>query len=290
MAALDLRPLSLGEILDRTFSLYRSNFALFIGIAAIPQLLILAMNLLQLVVVGSALQQRFPGRPPAAPNVSFSPLTIGVGFVIGLAVIIVAVVAYLLSQGATVSAVADLYTGRTPTIEGAFQKVRRDLGTLFGVTTLNGLVVGLGLILLIVPGCYLACRLFVALPAAVIENLQPRASLERSFALTKGATGRAFLIMVLYFILLIAAIALIQFPASFLLVTVKNDPSMLRVWAALNQILSSVAATLVMPFLTIAASALYFDLRVRKEAFDLQMMMNPGGEITSPGGVSSVLS
>jgi hypothetical protein len=39
MPAMDLRPLSLGEILDRTFSLYRRFFLLFIGISAIPRLL-----------------------------------------------------------------------------------------------------------------------------------------------------------------------------------------------------------------------------------------------------------
>jgi hypothetical protein len=38
MAALDLRPLSLGELLDRTFSLYRRNFWLFLGILRIPYL------------------------------------------------------------------------------------------------------------------------------------------------------------------------------------------------------------------------------------------------------------
>lgn len=36
MPELDLRPLSLGEILDRTFTLYRRNFLLFAGIIAIP--------------------------------------------------------------------------------------------------------------------------------------------------------------------------------------------------------------------------------------------------------------
>jgi hypothetical protein len=36
MADLDLRPLSLGEILDRTFSLYRRHFILFLGINAFP--------------------------------------------------------------------------------------------------------------------------------------------------------------------------------------------------------------------------------------------------------------
>ena len=39
MSGVDLRPLSLGEFLDRTFSLYRSNLLFFIRITAIPQLL-----------------------------------------------------------------------------------------------------------------------------------------------------------------------------------------------------------------------------------------------------------
>src|ERR1700684_59711 len=46
MTAFDLRPLNLGEILDRTFTLYRRNFLLFIGISAIPHVLVLVLNLL----------------------------------------------------------------------------------------------------------------------------------------------------------------------------------------------------------------------------------------------------
>jgi hypothetical protein len=45
MAPLDLRPLSLGELLDRTFFLYRRHFLLFAGIAAIPYSLFLIVNL-----------------------------------------------------------------------------------------------------------------------------------------------------------------------------------------------------------------------------------------------------
>ncbi|MGH9811917.1 MAG: hypothetical protein ACRD4T_02160, partial [Candidatus Acidiferrales bacterium] len=45
-APIDLRPLSLGELLDRTFSLYRNHFWLFVGITAIPYLLLLGPGLL----------------------------------------------------------------------------------------------------------------------------------------------------------------------------------------------------------------------------------------------------
>src|SRR5215475_2410940 len=40
-----LRPLSMGELLDRTFYLYRNNFPLFVGITAIPQLVVLTLRL-----------------------------------------------------------------------------------------------------------------------------------------------------------------------------------------------------------------------------------------------------
>jgi hypothetical protein len=51
MNHLDLRPLSLGEVLDRTFSLYRRHFPVFMGIAAIPHLLALALGLLQVLYI-----------------------------------------------------------------------------------------------------------------------------------------------------------------------------------------------------------------------------------------------
>ena len=46
--------------------------------------------------------------------------------------------------------------------------MRGDLGTLYGVAMLNGLVVFIGFILLVIPGFYLLCRLMVAVPAAVL--------------------------------------------------------------------------------------------------------------------------
>ena len=39
-----LRPLTTGELLDRTFSLYRSHFGLFVGIFALPYMVVLAFQ------------------------------------------------------------------------------------------------------------------------------------------------------------------------------------------------------------------------------------------------------
>src|SRR6266566_271615 len=235
MANLDLRPLSLGEILDRTFSLYRRNFLLFAGITALPQLLILALNLAQTTLT------RFPtppGQPGQQPVEQFqSPASSGLvafGIVGVLVGIVVYLVAYLFAQGGTVYAVSELYLGRTTTIGASLGRMRGQLGSLFGVILLNGLAVMGAFILLIIPGIYVACRLLTCLPAALLEDLGPRSSLERSFSLTKDYAGRSFVIYLLYFVLAYAAAFLFTFPFVIAIGLSAKHPEALRMWFALS--------------------------------------------------------
>jgi len=276
MSTLDLRPLSIGQLLDRTFSLYRRNFLLFAGISALPNLLVLALQLVQVILMPAKMGV---ARPTVQEFQGGSPVftTVGVGGIILLALvgIIVYFVAYLFSQGATVYAVSELYLGRATTIGQSLSRVRGELGSLFGVILLNGLVTGLCFLLLIIPGIYMACRLCVCIPAALLENLGPRDSLERSYKLTKDNAGRAFLILLLYVVILYASLLLFDIPLEIGIQSAAHNPSMLRVWTALLQVGNFIATVLVTPVFTIATSIFYFDLRVRKEAFDLQLMMNP---------------
>jgi hypothetical protein len=276
MTGLDLRPLTLGEILDRTFSVYRSHFLLFLGITGIPQILILAVQLPQM-----ALEQNYP------KSFTLSSLN-GVAFIVGLAV--VSIVAYLFSQGGAVIAVSELYLGREITIAEALQRVRGNLGSLFGVFLLYGLAVIGASILLVIPGIYVACRLLVNLPAALIEERGPRDSLSRSWELTSGFTGRAFMIFLLYVAIAFAANLLFVSPFSLGMATALKNPSILWFWVVLTQLGSRAAAILTQPVLLIATAIFYYDLRVRKEAFDLQFMMNPGAPPSAgPGSVPSIL-
>ena len=200
-------------------------------------------------------------------------------------------VAYLFAQGGTVFAVSELYLGRTTTIGASLGRMRGQLGSLFGVILLNGLATMAAFLFLIIPGIYVACRLITCVPAALLEDLGPRSSLERSFRLTKGFAGRAFVIFFLYFILLYAAILLFMFPFLFAAGLAAKDPGMARFWLSWSQVGNFLAAVLVGPFLTIATAVYYYDLRVRKEAFDLQFMMNPSGSLSSgPARVPNTFS
>jgi hypothetical protein len=124
-----------------------------------------------------------------------------------------------------------------------------------------------------------------------LEDLGPRESLERSFRLTKNNAGRAFVIYFLYFVLLYAAAFLFMTPFGVVVAMYSKDPGMLLLSMGLLQVANFLAGILVGPFLLIATSIFYYDLRVRKEAFDLQLMMNPSGNVAAGNStVPSMLS
>jgi len=255
MSGLDLRPLSVGEILDRTFTLYRRHFLLFAGLAAIPQVPVLAVNLWA-----------------ATTNLAAdSPL--GTTMLVSGVVVVMVLIAYLFSQGSATWAVSQLYLGHTTTIADSLRHASRRLGTLFGVLLLNFLALIPAFMLLVIPGLYLTCRLLVGVPAAVIEGHSAGNSLARSFLLTKGFAGPAFLILLLYFVLYWGATSLITVPLLFPMITEGPNAQPSQWVLAATQVISFVVSALLTPVLLIATAVFYYDLRVRKEAFDLQVML-----------------
>src|SRR5262245_19438442 len=124
--ALELRPLTLGELLDRSFSIYRQHFWLFVGIMALPSVLALAMSLLVILIGVSA-------RPGPEPN---SVLAVGrmiwvLGIVATIFVtIVVYFVTYAVALGATTIAVSQIYLDRPGTIGGAFAALKGKIGRL----------------------------------------------------------------------------------------------------------------------------------------------------------------
>lgn len=278
MTPLPLRPLTLGEILDRTFTLYRENFLLFIGIAGIPQLLVLAAGFIN----------TFGFHREVSPGVWIGWPAMIVAFVLVLFSLFV----YLFSQGGTILAVSNLYLGRPASIAESLQGAWNNIGTLFGVSVMTGLAVLGATLLLIIPGIYVACRLIVSVPAALVEQRGVSESLSRSFHLTKGKAMQAFLIVLLGFVLGFAASMLLSAPFQIGIFLSRHNPAMLRLWMGLNLIGTSLASLLVSPVSLIALSIFYFDRRVRLEGFDLQFLMDPASERSTPpsaGNIPSIL-
>jgi hypothetical protein len=126
MMATALRPLTTGELLDRTFSLYRSQFVLFVGIFALPHLCVLAFQCLAFAFQTPGTQLR---------NV----LTTAVfGIVAGL----LSMVAAAASQAATVVAVSNVYLDRPAGLVDSFSKVKNQIGGVIWLSISVAFLVG----------------------------------------------------------------------------------------------------------------------------------------------------
>lgn len=274
MAQLDLRPLSAGEIIDRTFTLFRRHFLLFVGITAVPQVFVLAFQLARIFSFGV-------GRQAAAHGI----LTF---WLIAFLVLAITYIATLFTQGATIYAVTDLYLNRQVSVSDCLKRAWSEIGTLFGVAILNGLAVLAGFFALIVGAFYVLCRLLVSVPVAVIEQRGPQDAISRSWNLTRDNFGRALLLLLFYMVIGIVAGTIVGVPAAIAGIVYRNNMEMLVFWTAASEVLGTLLNIVTVPILLILTCVFYFDLRVRKEGFDLQFLMDPTSERITPPGSGSI--
>lgn len=266
-----LRPLGLGELLDQTFTLYRRHFWVFVGIMALPQLFMLAVGLSMEALQASTSPQQAGGDPQAAASAAFG---IGIFFLVGMLVMLVAFYAtYVLALAATVFAVSDVYLGRPTSVRAAYGRVRGKVWRLLDVLISTGLRIVFGFMLLIIPGVVLLIRYALAIPAAVLEDLKANAAMKRSAELAKGRYGRIFVVLLLFMILSWVAALLLQFPFQIAQAIYLQRGEMVPWLGILANVGGFLAGLLVGPLMTIALALVYYDQRVRREAFDLQVMM-----------------
>src|SRR5882762_9113082 len=162
MDATDLRPLALGELLDRTFRLYRNHFWLFVGIMAIPS----AFSVPFTVLIFSMQSSAIVGGTP-------SP-TLVIGMVLfGLAFFCLFCAVYSVAIGATTYAVSESYLGRKVTVRGAYGKVRGNFWRIIGVVVV-ALLRAYGMLILAVIGMGIVIGISAGIMAAIGRG-QPRA-------------------------------------------------------------------------------------------------------------------
>jgi len=255
-----LRPLSTGELLDRTFFLYRSHFALFVGIFAIPYLAVLAYQ-----CIGISFQSPTPQLAQALLNLAWA-----------MGALLVSLVASAAAQAATIIAVSHVYLDRPASVSDSFSRVKGEILPVIGLSLVVGIAVFFGLILLIVPGVLLGLMWALAVPAKVLENKGVFDAMSRSSELTQGSRGRIFVVGLLIVALSFGVSAVLQSPVFIVagLKAFKGGTQALGAgWQVASQVATFISQCLVGPVGTIAFSLVYYDQRVRKEAFDLQLMM-----------------
>lgn len=246
MAAPALRPLGTGEVLDVAFSLYRRHFAALATIAIISQ----AAGLVLTVYVEAA--------GGALENLLLWWISA-----------VVSTVCAAIGMGASTKIVADSYLGKPATAGDALSWVLPHTGQIIVMTILGSLAVGLGLVLFLVPGMIIACGIAVSASALVVEGLGATDAMNRSWNLTKGHRWKVLGVVVVS----VLTVYLVTIASAFIggVLALVAGPSPV-IGLLIVGVVTAALSVVTYPFIYCAVTVLYYDLRVRKEGFDLEVL------------------
>ncbi len=254
MATYQLRAMSFGEILDGAFTIFGRQFPVLMGILLVSEGLPFALMMYSVLAIG---------------GVAFEPMYLGL-FSLSL---LLFMIGGLWAAGAIVHVVSEGYLGRSPTVGEALGFA---LGKMWGLLV-SGLVKYLLIIFasifLIVPGIIVACGYAVVAQVVVLEGGSAIDALGRSWSLTKGFKGKA---LGLGFVIYVLA----SLPGAAMGVLAIFVPSL----AMPLDLVGRVVGFMLYPLIACAFTLFYYDLRVRKEAFDLVHLSEQLGFGSEPAG------
>jgi hypothetical protein len=118
----------------------------------------------------------------------------------------------------------------------------------------------------------------IAIPAVVLENITGNKSLTRSRHLTEGSIGRVIVVYFLTSIFTVGMVLALNEGAALLGSTVFHGKGLLS-GKMLEDLVANLSEILFGPVTAIALTLVYYDQRVRKEAFDIDHMMS---QISAP--------
>lgn len=268
-----LQPMSFVDILDGMFSLYRSHFQLFFGIVVVYLVFGFLINLISTAVVMG--------------DTSITAVVISV-----LASIVGVLFAYWVGWGLAYAS-TQVYLTRDVTSQAALQRSTRSYLRLLGSMFLYYLVVVcLSITVIGIPfAIYFAFRWGLFAFPILFEETTLRNALRRSTELVKGTWWRVCGIMIAVSLIAFMIVFILQTSYAIIFYSLTGAEGAAEVgfldtlrrmfvptpneigWGLyiIHALGSLIISGLTMPIATIGSALLYFDLRIRKEAFDIEM-------------------
>lgn len=244
--------MSTGTLLDRAFHLYKANFALMLGITAVAYVPFELINLA--IELGLDISSLVSNNFVAALLYFFVYITLWSS------------IAFPIAGGAATYAISERYLGNEVAISAALRRGLSCFWTLSLAELVASIRMIFGLLLLLVPGIVWMLSYALIVPVILVEKQSAMASLRRSRELMDGHRGKAFWIMLVLVLLQGVLIIGIGMITGWIFPTEAEEET------PLNPALNALVSILIMPLYEIAAILLYYDARIRKEGFDLEML------------------
>ncbi len=243
-------PRGLGDILSAAFDLYRQNASQLIQIVA---MVVVPLTLVQAFLIQVAFKQNCSDLSTQA-GIARCTSTFGRSLLLTALSGLIGVMIQQLLTGALTRGAAGSLIGRPVDVGGSYRYAFSRLGGLIGLAFLIALVVGVGFILLIIPGIIFSVFLAMAVPAFIVERRGVTESMSRSWNLVRGSWWHVLGVVFVAGIL-----------ASIVngIITAIGGSTFIGYWIA-----SAIAQIITAPFVALVAVVLYVDLRARREGLD----------------------
>ncbi len=283
-----LRPLGFGEILDVGIKIFFRNAKTLLKLVLF---VVMPVNVLSALVLLSVPDSSFDiGNITSEDAINadgqltfdtsgFWPWFAGIGITTALGLL-----ASTLATAACFNAIVTAYLGEKPEWRRSLSFAGRRLHSVVWVSVLGFLLPMLGLLLCVFPGIWLYGLFAVSVPVLLTEGTKGVKALGRSKRLVTGRWWNVFGVIVVSTVLAsIVSGVLGGLAAGTAFAAPDNDVLNVLVTYVAN----TIAATLTVPFTAAVIVVLYIDLRVRKEAFDLQVLATSIG-VDTDGTESAV--
>jgi hypothetical protein len=237
-----LRPRKATEIVDASIEVYRRNPTHFMLVTAAVQA---PWLVLQLILFGNA-----------RPGID----QLGTSALLGLGTL----VSQQFAATVVVQMASDLYLGRDTDVLSALKKVAPRLIRAFIASIFQGIVIIFGLMLFLFPAVYFTALYFGVIPLIVLENQSISGAFNRSAQLSRD--------LKLHIVGAIGIIIAIRYAVSIgviVLASLTGQP-------IVQQVAASLVAVVVNPLTGIVEALIYYDVRIRREGFDIEMMAGEG--------------
>jgi hypothetical protein len=272
-----LRPLGIGEILDVAIKIYRARFKVLITAVAIVLAPVFALGAIVRISIPAGDDLVDPTQPGATPEFDFDQFW---AFLAGT--LLIAVLAFIASQlatGACFKAVSGAYLDEEPDWRESIRFARGHLGSLLWLSVLLIVLLPLAFLACVIPSIYFYVAWTVAAPVLLLEEVRGLKALKRSRELVKGRWWPVLAVVLLVGLIqgVVQGVLLGIFTG---LVSITGNEVATALGDFIGQTLSSALTT---PLSAAVLTVLYFDLRVRKEGFDLELLARRLGVEPGPG-------
>lgn len=261
----ELRPRGIGEMLDVAVAIYRACARRLVFVALLVEV---PVQLLMTIVLLSAQPQSFNVNIAGSASPTFENQSTQLAA--ALVVLLVSVLSTAFVLAVCTRIVADAYVGLAG--GGPAEAARGAAGRIFavvGLALLLALSQAAGLVLCLVGAAVPLALFAVAMPVLILEGAGVFAALGRSVTLTKNHFFRVLGLVLCAQLLT----AVLNIGLTLAVATAMRNSGNATAGVISQGIANTVVAVLTTPFLAAAIVACYFDLRIRNEAFDVQLLM-----------------